>query len=94
MPDEVVDRRYLFDRPGSYQIRVLGLLEPCWIEQLEQLKISTSSWAGKYPVTNINGWLSDQTALAGLLELLNDLGMVILTVERLDDYPEDQENTL
>ncbi len=90
MPEDN-DRRYLFDRPGSYLIRVLGLLEPCWIEQLEELNISTSSWAGKYPVTQISGWLIDQTALAGLLDLLNELGMVILTVERLEDYPEDLE---
>ena len=92
MPEDYACR-YMFDRPGSYQIRVLGLLEPCWLEQLEDLKISASSGSGKYPVTHISGWLSNQTALAGLLELLNDLGMVILTVERLDDYPEDQENT-
>lgn len=83
------DHRYLFDRPGSYQIRVLGLLEPCWLEHLEELQISTCSGAGKYPLTQISGWLSDQTALAGLLDLLNDLGMVILTVERLEDFPED-----
>ncbi len=30
----------------------------------------------------IDGWLADQTALAGLLDLLTDLGRVILTVER------------
>ncbi len=92
MTDDEIVRRYLFDRPGSYQIRVLGLLEPCWLEHLEELQISSSSWSGKYPVTHISGWLIDQTALAGLLELLNDLGMVILTVERLEDYPEDLEN--
>ena len=37
-----------------------------------------------HPVTQINGWLADQTALSGLLDLLNDLGRVILTVERLE----------
>jgi hypothetical protein len=39
-------------------------------------------------VTQINGWLADQTALAGLLELLNDLCLVILTVERLEQDEE------
>jgi len=84
VPDEVV-RQYLFDRPGHYQIRVLGALDQCWLEQLEELQITISSWDDSYPVTHISGWLSDQTALAGLLELLNDLGMVILTVNRLRD---------
>ena len=84
MPEEIV-RQYLFDRPGHYQIRVQGSLDKFWLDHLEGLEISTSPW-GSYPrVTQINGWLADQTALAGLLELLNDLGLVILTVERLEE---------
>ena len=84
MPEEIV-RQYLFDRPGHYQIRVHGSLDKFWLEHLEGLEISTCPW-GNYPqVTQFNGWLADQTALAGLLELLNDLGLVILTVERLEE---------
>jgi hypothetical protein len=83
VPDETT-RQYLFDRPGRYQIRVLGALDQCWCDHLEELDISTSPW-GSYPlVTQISGWLSDQTALGGLLDLLNDLGLVILTLERLE----------
>jgi hypothetical protein len=83
VPEEIV-RRYLFDRPGHYQIRVQGALDKFWLEHLEGLEISTCPW-GTYPqVTQLNGWLADQTALAGLLEFLNDLGLVILTVERLE----------
>lgn len=85
MPEEIV-HQYLFDRPGSYQIRVQGSLDKSWLEHLERLEISSCPW-GSYPkVTQINGWLADQTALAGLLDLLNDLGLVILTVERLEEY--------
>ena len=84
MPEEIV-HQYLFDRPGHYQIRVQGSLDTFWREHLEGLEISTCPW-GSYPqVTQINGWLADQTALAGLLELLNELGLVILTVERLEE---------
>ena len=84
MPEEIV-HQYLFDRPGLYQIRVQGSLDKFWLEHLEGLEISTGPW-GSYPqVTQINGWLADQTALAGLLELLNELCLVILTVERLDE---------
>ena len=83
MPEEII-RQYLFDRPGHYQIRMQGSLDEFWLEHLEGLEILTTTW-GSYPqVTQINGWLADQTALAGLLDLLNDLGMVILTVERLE----------
>ena len=84
MPEEIV-HQYLFDRPGHYQIRVQGSLDKFWLEQLEGLEISTITW-GHYPqVTQINGWLADQTALAGLLELLNELCLVILTVERIEE---------
>ncbi len=76
--------QYPFDRPGLYLIRVQGILRKCWIEQLEGLEVSINPWHKYNKVTQIKGWLSDQTALAGLLELLNDLGMVILTVERLE----------
>lgn len=83
MPEEII-RQYLFDRPGRYQIRVQGSLDKIWLEHLDGLEISTCFW-GSYPqVTQINGWLADQTALAGLLELLNELGLVILTVERIE----------
>ena len=84
MPEKIV-HPYLFDRPGQYQIRVQGSLDMFWIEHLDGLAISTAPW-GSYPqATQINGWLADQTALAGLLELLNELGLVILTVERLEE---------
>jgi hypothetical protein len=83
VPEEIV-HPYLFDRPGHYQIRVQGSLDKFWLEHLEELEISTAPW-GHYPrATQINGWLADQTALAGLLELLNELGLVILTVERIE----------
>ncbi len=83
MPEELI-RQYLYDRPGRYQIRVVGVLDQRWLDHLEGLEISTGPW-GNYPVvTYISGWLSDQTALAGLIDLLSDLGMVILTVERLE----------
>jgi len=89
MPAEIV-RQYLFDRPGFYKIRVVGELDERWITHLERLQISTTAW-GHFPlVTQISGWLSDQTALSGLLDLLNDLGRVILTVECLEMDEETQ----
>ena len=84
MTEEIV-RQYLFDRPGLYQIRIVGELDERWLTHLEGLEISSAPWGRYHLVTQINGWLADQTALSGLLDLLNDLGRVILTVERLED---------
>lgn len=75
---------YLFDRPGLYQIRVVGILDECWIEHLESLEILISPWGNHQQVTQIKGWLADQTVLSGLLDLLTDLSMVILSVERIE----------
>lgn len=83
MPDAIAGK-YLFDRPGLYQIQVVGELAECWLDHLESLEISTGHWGNYLQVTQIKGWLADQTVLGGLLELLNDLGVVILTVERIE----------
>ena len=83
MPEETV-RQYLFDRPGLYQIRIVGELDEHWLAHLEGLEISTNPWGKYQKVTQISGWLADQTALSGLLDLLSDLGRVILTVERIE----------
>ena len=80
--------QYLFDSPGLYQIRVVGDLDERWLTQLEDLEISTAPWGNYHRVTQITGWLTDQTALSGLLDLLTDLGKVILTVERLEPNEE------
>lgn len=83
MPEEIIYHK-LFDQPGHYQIRVEGTLDHRWLDYLHGLEISTISWGQYSRVTQIDGWLADQTTLAGLLDLLTDLGSVILTVERLE----------
>ena len=83
MPEKNI-HEYLFDRPGLYQIRVVGDLDEHWLAHLEGLEILTTPWKHYHRVTQISGWLADQTALSGLLDLLSDLGKVILTVERIE----------
>jgi hypothetical protein len=60
----------------------VGQLDERWLAHLEGLDVSNTSWGNYKSVTQISGWLADQTVLSGLLDLLNDLGKVILTVER------------
>jgi hypothetical protein len=83
VPEEIV-RKYLFDNPGFYQIRVWGIFSECWLTQLDGLSIKTTRSRNNLPVTQITGWLADQPALTGLLDLLSELGMIILTVKRLE----------
>ena len=83
VPDDIAGK-YLFDCPGLYQIRVVGELDKSWVDQLGGLEISTASWGHYHLVTQLSGWLDDQIALSGLLDLLTDLGRVILTVECIE----------
>ena len=83
MPEEII-RQYLFDRPGLYQIRIVGELDERWLAHLDGLEISVAPWRNYHLVTEITGWLADQTALTGFLDLVSDLGRVILTVECLE----------
>jgi hypothetical protein len=72
-----------FDEPGYYQIRFEGEMEERWSDQLSDLQISVMHVHDRPAVTKLTGWVADQTALSGILNLLYDLGFVVISVERL-----------
>jgi len=69
-----------FDKPGRYQIRVKGDLDPIWSDWFDGLSIA--------PETNdetvLTGPIADQAALHGVLNKIRDLGLPLLAVRRLD----------
>jgi hypothetical protein len=68
--------------PATYAIRVQGALDANWSERLGGLRIVVVR-AGEQAVTELSGRLPDQAALVGVLTSLYDLGMPLLSVERL-----------
>ena len=80
-------RRLLYDLPGSYRIRVHGLLDPSWSNRLGDLAITARRAAGQEPVTTLSGEVTDQAALMGVLSTLYDMGFPLLKVERLGPPP-------
>ena len=64
-----------------YEIRIKGELDPTWSTWLAGLELH-SSRTGE---TLISGPLADQAALHGLLERIRDLGVVLLSVKRLEE---------
>jgi hypothetical protein len=85
MPISKFGKRYLFDKPGNYRIRVQGILNESWSDRLGGLRIT----AGRVddpdgPVTEVFGKVRDQAALAGLLNSLYELHMTLLSVEYLN----------
>jgi hypothetical protein len=72
-----------FDRPAIYHICVQGVVAPSLSDSLEGMKIHPST-VGEYRVTTLDGELSDQAALAGVLNALYELHLPILMVMRLN----------
>lgn len=65
--------------PGHYEIRITGHLDKRWSEQLEGLTFEHESNG----TTNLSGALTDQAALHGVLNRIRDLGIPIISVQRL-----------
>jgi hypothetical protein len=66
------------DQPGYYHILVKGRLDLKWMD-----------WLGGFEITYTNGntvlqgTVPDQAALHGILAKINDLGLLLISVERL-----------
>jgi hypothetical protein len=70
-----------FSGRGVYEIRVKGNLDLKWSDWFDGFSIT--------PVdedeTQLIGSVADQAALHGLLHKIRDLGLPLLTVQRLED---------
>ena len=77
------DERLRGQSPGNYRIRVEGRLGAEWSDRMGGLQISTES-EGARSITTLSGWLIDQASLLGVVNILYDLQLTILSVERLD----------
>ncbi len=64
---------------ARYEIRVEGVLDQHWTAWFEGLQIGSDQ-----NQTVISGPVADQAALYGLLNRLRDLGLVLISVRRLD----------
>jgi hypothetical protein len=65
--------------PAWYEIRVAGLLDSRWAAWFDGLEVS-----GQKQETVILGLLTDQPALYGLLIKIRDLGLILISVRRID----------
>jgi hypothetical protein len=69
-----------FDRPGTYQIRVKGVLGEAWSDWFNGLTVAPQD-----DETLLTGPVRDQAALHGLLARIRDLGLPLLSVRRVGD---------
>ncbi|HVN55299.1 MAG TPA: hypothetical protein VMT46_13280 [Anaerolineaceae bacterium] len=71
--------------PAVYEIRVEGNLTPNWSEWFAGLSICPEP-GGR---TLLSGRLEDQAALHGVLIKIRDLGLVLVSLNRIDLGPEE-----
>lgn len=64
----------------TYRIRVKGHLDPLWADWFSGMALTHErDWT-----TTIAGSVADQAALHGMLVVIRDLGLELISVEQLD----------
>jgi len=69
--------------PGSYKIRIKGHLDDKWAEWFEGLTITLEENGD----TLLTSPVIDQAALHGLLKKIRDLGLPLVSVNRIEPDP-------
>jgi hypothetical protein len=69
-----------FDRPAIYRINVQGRIDLNWSDRMAGMQISNSLDQTNPPITILEGEVSDQAALLGVLNSLYELHLPIISV--------------
>lgn len=77
--------RYEFSAPGYYRIAVQGQLRPNWSERIGAMQVLPPSALENKAVTVLQGRVSDQAELSGILNTLHELHLPLLSVQYLGD---------
>ena len=70
---------YEFDQPTAYKIRLKGALDSSWSDWFDGFTISVQG-----DETLLVGFVLDQSALHGILAKINDLGLSLISVTKLN----------
>jgi hypothetical protein len=73
-----------FDIPARYQICVQGRIDPSMSDVLGGMTISPDTMEAGHTVTTLSGELCDQASLAGVLNMLYELHLTVISVKRLE----------
>ena len=73
-----MNREDTFDENSTYRIHVKGRLDLKWMDWFGGFEIAYNNGD-----TFLQGTVPDQAALHGILSKINDLGLLLLSVDRL-----------
>ena len=72
-----------FDQTATYQIKVHGRLDERWAQWFDVMSITVERSEDGSTVTALTGPVVDQAALYGLINRMRDLGLPLISVERV-----------
>jgi hypothetical protein len=85
MQNEKKSKRLKIWSSATYRITVEGNIDEKWSDHLGALSLSTKKRADKSTVTTLKGFIRDQAELSGLLNILYEMHLPILSVEKLNE---------
>jgi len=74
-----MEKQNVWHGPANYQIKVKGQLGSQWSDWFEGMAVESEG-----AVTTLTGQVLDQSALHGLFVRIRDLGLPLISVNRLD----------
>ena len=80
VPTNTISRR----EPATYEIRLQGHLDARWATRLGVVRLANDSDG----TTILHLAVADQSALHGLLQRIRDLGLLLISVTRIDPAAE------
>jgi hypothetical protein len=85
--NRVMSKAAHFSAPGNYRVEVQGHLRPDWSDRFGAMLIVSPPPEADSAVTVLQGHVSDQAELAGILNTLYELHLPLLSVQHLGDEP-------
>jgi hypothetical protein len=79
----------MFQNEARYEIRVGGHLDQRWLDWFEGIEITQSFNQNGSPITVLTGTIVDQAALHGILARVRDIGIPIISVNRIESHEEE-----
>ena len=83
MTDKKRTESFFFHKPGTYRITVSGILGPGRSDRLGGLRITTEESRKFGTITAIEGKMRDQAELSGVLHMLYEQHLTLLSVKYL-----------
>ena len=78
----------MFQNEARYEIRVGGHLDQRWSDWFEGMELTQAFNQNGSPITVLTGTIVDQAALHGILASVRDIGIPIISVNRIESLEE------